>query len=424
MIENRKLPSRRKVIKAMGVGAAGALAAPRLFATARAAGRPVKIGMVSPATGPIAAFGEADQWVLAEAARCWRRGITIAGEQHPIEIVYATASRTQPRLGSDGPAHQQRPVDIMVGSSTGDTIIPVADQCEANGVPCLTAGAVAAVLPPVAAIRPRASTGPTTSSGVPIMVGVFADMWQHGGDQQERRSAVPQRSRRQSPPRRSTGSRLTFRAKGSTVVKLGLYPPLSRRLHRHHRPVQDNNCEIICGIPIPPNFATFWTQANQQGLKPKLVTMAKAVLFSSAVEALGDIGTGPRARCGGLRTTRSPLTGESRSRLGDEYTAATGKQWTQPRVRPCPVRGVLDVLYVPAAPTSRRSATRRGHQARTMVGPSLRRGAGQEPSTRLRWSVGSGRRDRASSSRSSSSSPTTRCARDPDPSTLKPMRLT
>jgi hypothetical protein len=37
MIENRKLPSRRKVIKAMGVGAAGALAAPRLFATARAA---------------------------------------------------------------------------------------------------------------------------------------------------------------------------------------------------------------------------------------------------------------------------------------------------------------------------------------------------------------------------------------------------
>ena len=30
-------------------------------------------------------------------------------------------------------------VDIMVASSTGDTVIPVADQCELAGVPCITA---------------------------------------------------------------------------------------------------------------------------------------------------------------------------------------------------------------------------------------------------------------------------------------------
>ena len=27
----------------------------------------------------------------------------------------------------------------MVASSTGDTVVPVADQCELNGVPCITA---------------------------------------------------------------------------------------------------------------------------------------------------------------------------------------------------------------------------------------------------------------------------------------------
>src|SRR6266446_5399646 len=79
-------PSRRAVVQGLG---AGALAMPPLLAPrARAAGRAVKIGMVSPATGPIAAFGEADQWVLAELRKVLVNGITIAGEQHPVEIIY------------------------------------------------------------------------------------------------------------------------------------------------------------------------------------------------------------------------------------------------------------------------------------------------------------------------------------------------
>jgi len=62
MIEHCEYPSRRKVIKAaVGVAAAGALTARKLFTTARAADSMVKIGMVSPQTGPLAAFGEADQ---------------------------------------------------------------------------------------------------------------------------------------------------------------------------------------------------------------------------------------------------------------------------------------------------------------------------------------------------------------------------
>ena len=59
---------RRKVIKLMGVAGAGAIASPWMFQSSRAASKTVKIGMVSPETGPIAAFGEAHQWVLAEVA--------------------------------------------------------------------------------------------------------------------------------------------------------------------------------------------------------------------------------------------------------------------------------------------------------------------------------------------------------------------
>jgi len=88
-------PERRKVVKLLAAGGLGAITSPWVFQTGNAAGRPIKIGMVSPSTGPIAAFGEADQWVLAEAKKTLEKGITVAGETHPVEILIATAS--QPR---------------------------------------------------------------------------------------------------------------------------------------------------------------------------------------------------------------------------------------------------------------------------------------------------------------------------------------
>ena len=42
---------------------------------------------------------------------------------------------------------------------------------------------------------------------------------------------------------------------------------------------------------IPPDFGTFWAQAAQQGFNPKVATIGKALLFPSAIEALGT------ARC-------------------------------------------------------------------------------------------------------------------------------
>lgn len=141
MAKSRKDPSRRKVVKALGVGAAGALVAPALFANSvRAAGRTVKIGMISPQTGPIAAFGEADQWVLGEVRKALAKGITIAGEQHAVEIIYKD-SQSNPNCASEVAAQliNNDKVDIMVASSTSDTVNPVSDQCEVNGVPCITA---------------------------------------------------------------------------------------------------------------------------------------------------------------------------------------------------------------------------------------------------------------------------------------------
>ena len=55
----------RKLLKLSAAAGASTLASPWTFQSSRAAPSTVKIGMVSPETGPIAAFGEADQFVLA-----------------------------------------------------------------------------------------------------------------------------------------------------------------------------------------------------------------------------------------------------------------------------------------------------------------------------------------------------------------------
>ncbi|MGH7091098.1 MAG: ABC transporter substrate-binding protein, partial [Stellaceae bacterium] len=122
--------SRRKVIKSLGAGAA-VLAAPRLFATAKAAGRTIKIGMVTPETGPIAAFAEANPFVLAGVRKALEGGIVVAGERHAVEILdrdsQSTANRAS-EVASQLINNDQ--VDLMVASSTGDTTNPVSDQCE------------------------------------------------------------------------------------------------------------------------------------------------------------------------------------------------------------------------------------------------------------------------------------------------------
>ena len=52
------------------------------------------------------------------------------------------------------------------------------------------------------------------------------------------------------------------------------------------------DAEIVTGNMIPPDFATFWSQAAQQGFKPKIVTIGKALLFPSVIDSLGARGNG------------------------------------------------------------------------------------------------------------------------------------
>ncbi len=335
MLENRKAPSRRKVIKTIGAGAVGVLAAPKLFATARAAGRPIKIGMVSPATGPIAAFGEADQWVLGEVRKVLAPGITVAGEMHPVEIVYRD-SQSNPNRAAEVTAQliNNDKVDMIIGSSTGDTVVPVADQCELAGVPCITAD------DPWEDFFFGRKGNPAKGFewtyhffwGFGMVANLFADMWLSIPTNKKVGLMLTNDQDGIAANNEDHGMPPTFRKKGLEVVNLGLYPPLSEDFTAQINQLKANNCEIACGIFNPPQFVTFWTQCAQQGYHPKIMTPPKALLFPSAVEALGDRGTGTSTEVWWSQhhPFKSGLTGQTAQQFCDAYTAATGKQWTQP----------------------------------------------------------------------------------------------
>ena len=112
----------------------------------------------------------------------------------------------------------------------------------------------------------------------------------------------------------------------------GRYQPLSDDFSNQIAAFKAAGCEIVTGNMIPPDFATFWSQAAQQGFNPKIVTIGKALLFPSVIESLGQRGDGLSSEVwwSPSHPFSSSLTGASARELAEGYTSASGRPWTQP----------------------------------------------------------------------------------------------
>ena len=134
-----RLWRRRDLLKTL---AATALAGPAILrgGAARAAtSKVIKIGHVSPQTGPLAAFAEADPFILDQVRNVLAKGLVNGGVTYQVEIISKDSQSNSNRaseVASDLILKDK--VDLLLAASTPDTTNPVADQAEVNETPCLT----------------------------------------------------------------------------------------------------------------------------------------------------------------------------------------------------------------------------------------------------------------------------------------------
>ncbi|AVW93368.1 ABC transporter substrate-binding protein [Celeribacter baekdonensis] len=331
-----KMTFTRRSMLRNGIAASAAFAAPTLIGTkARAQGREIKIGFVSPRTGPVAAFGASDDYVLDGVRAAITGGIEINGTVHPVTII-TKDSQSNPNRAAEAASELilEDEVDLMLASSTADTTNPVADQCELNEVPCISTDT-----PWDGHFFGRGGNpaeGFTWTYhffwGASQIVDAYTSLW----DQLDTNKKVGLLWSNDSDgvplSNETTGLPPLFRAKGYELVDAGFHEPLSDDFSAQISKLKDAGVDIVSGVFLPPDFTTFWVQAAQQSFKPKAVTVAKALVFPTSVEALGDLGSGVSTEIWWSpgHPYASGLTGQSSADFAQGYMDQTGRQWIQP----------------------------------------------------------------------------------------------
>lgn len=325
--------TRRNILKAIGAS----VAAPAILShtQAYAANPKIKIGFVSPKTGPLAGFAEADDYVLTNIRAALEGGVENNGKRYDIEII-AKDSQSNPNRAAEVAADLilGDEVDIIVAASTPDTTNPVADQAEVNEVPCITTDC------PWQPYFFGRNGNPAEGFeytyhffwGLEDVIANFLALWDSSGVAKNVAGIFPNDADGNAWGDPKLGLPPPLAANGYNLVDPGRYQPLNDDFSSFISAFKEAGCEIVTGNMIPPDFATFWSQAAQQDFNPKVVTIGKALLFPSVIESLGDRGDGLTSEIwwSPNHPFSSSLTNQSAKALADGYTAETGRPWTQP----------------------------------------------------------------------------------------------
>jgi branched-chain amino acid transport system substrate-binding protein len=334
MIEtNSRRLSRRAAVK-LGFTALAAPAVLRII-PAEAQSRVIKIGHVSPRTGPLAGFGEADNFILEQVRTLLGKGIQVAGKTYRVQIISKDSQSSGSRaseVASDLILGDK--VDLIIAAGTPDTTNPVSDKAEVNEVPCVTTNCP--WQPYFFGRKGDPKKGFTWTYhffwGLEDVIAAFLALWDGASSNKVVGGLFPNDADGNAWGDPKLGLPPALAAAGYKLHDPGRYQVMNNDFSSQIAAFKSAGAEIVTGNMIPPDFATFWSQAAQQGFKPKIVTIGKALLFPSVIDSLG-------ARGNGLTTEiwwtphhpfKSGLTGQSAAQLAEAYTKATKRPWTQP----------------------------------------------------------------------------------------------
>ena len=332
--------NRRKFMKASAATGA-ALATGSVFAPAVRAAQTFKLGYVSPQTGPLAAFAEADQFIISSFLDKVKGGVKVGSATLPVEVTVKDSQSNPNRAGEVAKELiVSNKIDLMLVASTPETTNPVSTQCEIEEVPCIST--VAPWQPYFIGRQADPAGGPPAWKpfnytfhffwGLEDVIAVFTNMWGQVSTDKAVGGLFPNDGDGNAWGSKQVGFPPVLDKLGYTLTDPGRYQNLTDDFSAQIAAFKKSNCEIITGVMIPPDFTTFWNQASQQGFKPKVASIGKAILFPVAVEALGKNGNNLSSEVwwSPNHPFKSSLTGQSAKDLAGAYEKSSGKQWTQP----------------------------------------------------------------------------------------------
>jgi len=337
--------SRRSVLRGLGAGAlatgaGGALAACTTSvkgAQVASATSTITIGYVAPFTGSLFGFASGDKFVIdtIRATKAYAGGFRVGGKKYDVNIV-VTDSQSNPSRASDLARSLilNNNVDLLLTSSTPETVNPVAVVAQTEGVPC------AATNDPWESWYGGLGGNPASPTtkfefctlfffGLPQLSDCFIPMW----------NRLPASSKAVACQYPNDADGNSFRAVLPGLMKQAGYDPVDGGAYADGTTdfasmitkFKNTDCQYLSNCPLPPDFNVFWKQAHRMGWRPKLATVAKVLLFPSDTVALGPLvsNIATDSWWGPYMPTRSSLDGTSASALASDFQTQTGRQWVQ-----------------------------------------------------------------------------------------------
>lgn len=316
----------RRTLLGWSVGGALGLTLPGCKRSADTGGatREVVIGYVSPQTGPLAPFAAADAFIVERAVKALdAKAITVDGKKARFRVQRVDSESNPTKAGEAAQGLIARDkVDLVVVAHTPDTTNPVGAVCEATRTPCISTAAP---------IGPWLSGAPYEWTyhffwDLPDIIKVFTGMWDSLPTNKVVGGLWP------NDPDGSAWAEAFTRAltdKGYKVIDPGRYPNGTTDFTVFVQKWKEAGVEIVTGVPIPPDWAACWRQCAQQGYKPKIASIGKAILFPAAVEALGGglaEGLSSEVWWSPAHPFKSSLSGETAAELAGAFP----QQWSQP----------------------------------------------------------------------------------------------
>lgn len=297
-------------------------------------GRPVRVGFVDPITGVLAAFGLAGDYCVGKWRAAVADGVVLGdGKRHRFEIeVQDSQSDTNRASQVTADLINNAKVDLVMAAATGDTVNPVADQCEASGMPCLSIDVPVEVFVFQRGGAPDKPFQWTYNLfwGMTEEQQVEWDMFSQVSTNQKIAAMWPNNAPGNAY-RDVYGPSEEWKANGYTFVDGGAYNEPSEEFTQQISLFKKEGCEIAMGVMIDPDWTIFTKQCVQQGFMPNIMYGIKPTLFPTTMEAIGPLADGHTGTQWFHPTYpfKSSLTGETCRQLCDDFEQVKGMQWQQ-----------------------------------------------------------------------------------------------